>query len=99
MRGAADDHRADRRCSHDLAGTAAVGDYDPGSALRCTLGTLVALRPRPDVVLFTDDLTEGGEPEEYASVLATKGSTCGWRRSRGTTTGARPSPPRSKAPL
>ncbi len=74
------------------------GDYDPASALRRTLGTPVALRPRPDVVLFTDDLTEGGEPEEYAGVLATKGSTCGWRRSRGTTTGARPSPPRSKAP-
>lgn len=46
------------------------GDYDPRRALRRTLAALVALRPRPDLVVFTGDLAESGAPEEYASVLA-----------------------------
>jgi 3',5'-cyclic AMP phosphodiesterase CpdA len=45
------------------------GDYDPASALRRTLRALAELRPRPDLVLFTGDLTEGGGPEEYSGVL------------------------------
>lgn len=44
------------------------GDYDPGRALRRTIDAVMALRPRPDVLLFTGDLTESGLPEEYAAV-------------------------------
>lgn len=46
------------------------GDYDPRPALRRTLAALAAQDPRPDIVLFTGDLTEHGLPEEYAEVRA-----------------------------
>ncbi len=46
------------------------GDYDPVPALRRTLKALAAQIPRPDIVLFTGDLTEHGLPAEYAAVRA-----------------------------
>lgn len=49
-------------------GTLLYGGYDARDALRRTLAALEALRPRPDIVLFTGDLADGGLPEEYAEV-------------------------------
>lgn len=46
------------------------GDYDPAPALRRTLETLAAQTPRPDIVLFTGDVSESGLPEEYAAARA-----------------------------
>jgi 3',5'-cyclic AMP phosphodiesterase CpdA len=51
-----------------IPGQLVFGDYDPGPALRRTLEALSALRPRPDVVVFSGDLTERGAPEEYAAL-------------------------------
>lgn len=52
-----------------LPGALLFGDYDPAAALRRTLATLAALRPRPDLVLFTGDVTENGLPGQYAAAL------------------------------
>jgi 3',5'-cyclic-AMP phosphodiesterase len=41
--------------------------YDPAEALGRVVDALMALRPRPDLLLFTGDLAaESGTPEEYA---------------------------------
>jgi len=53
-----------------LPGVLLFGDYDPAHALRRTLATLAAQRPRPDIVLFTGDVTENGLPAEYAAARA-----------------------------
>lgn len=53
-----------------LPGARLFGGYDPAEALRAVVARLVALRPRPDFVFFTGDLTEGGKPAEYAHFLA-----------------------------
>jgi len=50
-----------------LPGVLLFGDYDPAQALRRTLATLAAQRPRPDIVLFTGDVTENGLPAQYAA--------------------------------
>ncbi len=50
-----------------VPGRLLFGGYDPGVALKRTLAALSALLPRPDIVLFTGDVTEGGLPEEYAA--------------------------------
>ncbi len=49
-------------------GARLFGDYDPAAALTRILDALAGLSPRPDVVLFTGDLTEGGTPDEYAAL-------------------------------
>jgi len=51
-------------------GALLFGDYDPRPALARVLGALEAQSPRPDVLLFTGDLSERGRPEEYAQVRA-----------------------------
>lgn len=51
-------------------GTRLYGGYDPQAALARTLAALAALEPRPDIVLFTGDLTADGQPEEYATCRA-----------------------------
>lgn len=53
-----------------LPGARLYGGYDPAAALRAVVARLGALRPRPDFVFFTGDLTETGKPEEYAHFLA-----------------------------
>lgn len=53
-----------------LPGEKLFGDYDPESALRRTLAALAQQSPRPDIVLFTGDLTEDGLPGQYARARA-----------------------------
>lgn len=53
-----------------LPGVLLFGDYDPADALRRTLAALAAQRPRPDLVLFTGDVTENGLPGQYAAARA-----------------------------
>lgn len=50
-----------------LPGVLLFGDYDPAAALRRTLAALAAQSPRPDLVLFTGDVTENGLPGQYAA--------------------------------
>jgi 3',5'-cyclic AMP phosphodiesterase CpdA len=45
------------------------GRMDTTAALRRAVLHVAALRPAPDLVLLTGDLTERGRPEEYAVVL------------------------------
>ncbi|PZQ47119.1 MAG: phosphodiesterase [Rhodovulum sulfidophilum] len=52
-----------------LPGTILFGGYDPAAALTAVLTRIARLRPRPDLVFFTGDLTENGRPEEYAHFL------------------------------
>lgn len=49
-------------------GTLFFDRLDTAEALRKTIARLNALQPRPDVVLFTGDLTDTGSVEEYAHV-------------------------------
>lgn len=49
-------------------GGAEPGGYDPLASLLAVLERVI--RARPDVVLFTGDLTEHGQPEEYAAFRA-----------------------------
>lgn len=53
-----------------LPGRQLFGGYDPAAALRAVVARLVRLRPRPDFVFFTGDLTETGKAEEYTHFLA-----------------------------
>ena len=46
-------------------GVLAYGRVDTTPYLRRAVEHLLALRPRPDVVLATGDLVDGGLPEEY----------------------------------
>lgn len=50
-------------------GARLYGGYDPAAALTAVLARIEALRPRPDLVFFTGDLVESGEPAEYAHFL------------------------------
>lgn len=43
---------------------------DTSSMLAAAIDTVLAFRPRPDVVLFTGDLANDGEPEAYATMAA-----------------------------
>lgn len=52
-----------------LPGTILFGGYDPAAALTAVLIRIARLDPRPDLVVFTGDLTENGRPEEYAHFL------------------------------
>ena len=52
-----------------LPGTILFGGYDPAAALTAVLIRIARLDPRPDLVIFTGDLTENGRPEEYAHFL------------------------------
>lgn len=45
------------------------GGYEPDFAFSAVLAAVARLVPRPDLVLFTGDLTETGAPEEYANFL------------------------------
>lgn len=45
------------------------GGYEPDFAFSAVLEAVAAVVPRPDLVLFTGDLTETGAPEEYANFL------------------------------
>lgn len=45
------------------------GGYEPDFAFSAVLAAVARLDPRPDLVLFTGDLTETGAPEEYANFL------------------------------
>ena len=40
----------------------------PASGLHRALGTVLALRPRPDCVVITGDLTANGRPDEYLAL-------------------------------
>jgi 3',5'-cyclic AMP phosphodiesterase CpdA len=53
-----------------LRGTILFGGYDPAAALTATLIRIARLDPRPDLLVFTGDLTENGRPEEYAHFLS-----------------------------
>lgn len=44
--------------------------YESAPALAAVLGRVAALRPRPDLVVFTGDLSETGSEHEYDSFLA-----------------------------
>jgi len=46
-------------------GVLAYGRLDTAPYLRRAVAHLLALKPRPDVVLATGDLVDGGLPEEY----------------------------------
>ena len=46
-------------------GTLAYGRVDTAPYLARAVAHLLALRPRPDVVLATGDLVDGGRPDEY----------------------------------
>lgn len=48
------------------AGRLAYGRVDTAAYLRRAVAQVATLRPRPDVVLVTGDLVDGGQPEEYA---------------------------------
>lgn len=47
-------------------GRIAYGVVDTAPMLRAAVSSVLALRPAPDVVLLTGDLTDAGLPEEYA---------------------------------
>jgi len=47
-------------------GRLAYGLVDTAAMLRAAVASLLAQRPRPDLVLLTGDLTDAGRPEEYA---------------------------------
>jgi Icc protein len=47
-------------------GRVAYGLVDTAAMLRAAVASLLAQRPRPDLVLLTGDLTDAGRPEEYA---------------------------------
>src|SRR5258708_13669381 len=46
-------------------GVLAYGRVDTAPYLARAVSHLLALRPRPDLVLATGDLVDGGRPEEY----------------------------------
>jgi Icc protein len=52
------------------AGRLAYGVVDTAAYLERAVARLAALAPRPDLVLATGDLTDGGRPEEYARLRA-----------------------------
>lgn len=59
-----------------LPGKLAYGRVDTAAMLRACVASLVALRPRPDLVVLTGDLVDLGRSEEYAflhSLLAPLG--------------------------
>src|SRR2546428_1240213 len=51
-------------------GVLAYGRLDTAPYLRRAVDHLLALKPRPDVVLATGDLVDGGLPEEYRRLHA-----------------------------
>lgn len=51
-----------------LPGQLFYGRFDTGAALSAAVAAVNRLDPRPDVVLFTGDLTDKGTPEEFAYV-------------------------------
>ena len=52
-----------------LPGVLLYGGYDPAAALTAVIDRVNRLRPVPDFVVFTGDLTEDGLPDEYAHFL------------------------------
>jgi len=57
--------------THVMApGEIPFGAYEPARAVAPVVARLNALEPRPEIVLFTGDLTENGTREEYAHLRA-----------------------------
>lgn len=52
-----------------LPGALLFGGYDPAAALSAVIARVNRLRPLPDFVIFTGDLTETGTSQEYESFL------------------------------
>ncbi len=60
-------------------GRLAYGKVDTAAFLRAAVASLLRLNPKPDAVLATGDLVDGGHPEEYAllkELLAPLGLPC-----------------------
>jgi len=53
-------------CHVTAAGTLAYGVVDTNRFLAAAVAHLNALRPRPELVLITGDLVDGGRPDQYA---------------------------------
>jgi 3',5'-cyclic AMP phosphodiesterase CpdA len=51
-------------------GIRGLAGYDPASALTAVLARVATLKPRPELVLLTGDLTEHGDPAEYTALRA-----------------------------
>jgi 3',5'-cyclic AMP phosphodiesterase CpdA len=49
-------------------GVRGLAGYDPAAALAAVLARVATLVPRPELVLLTGDLTEHGDPAEYAAL-------------------------------